>query len=385
MAAILSCRRYAVAVLAFLSMGSAAAADEPLSIEDIARRAAEVERAAGDPAGDPPGTLTVDEWARIRAIAAGAQSVPAAPTDTAAPGGQDSGARESARFAILVSFAEPETVRAALIEVSGRPDATVVFRGLPRNSLQAFYGSVRPLMAGIDPVPAVTIDPPIFRRFDISVVPAVVDLASGEMVRGTVSLSALDRFGSTAPGELVGPVAAIAEEDLAAVLKARAAALDGPALTARAQEGFWSNQKAYPLPRALRDETRMVDPSVYAAADIVTPAGVVLARAGQRVNPLEIVPFGLTVIAFDATDPDQVAVAVREAAGAARPVLVITDFDRSGGWSAFGRLEDQFRAPVYLLDERLARRLSIQAVPSIVTGVGHQLQVRTAAVGGAPP
>jgi conjugal transfer pilus assembly protein TraW len=114
--------------------------------------------------------------------------------------------------------------------------------------------------------------------------------------------------------------------------------------------------------------TRWFDPSWVAERDVTLPDGTVLARRGDRVNPLQHVAWRQPWVFIDARNRAEVLFAEREATtGATRVVLV------AGDWAA---LSERLRQPVYF-DQYgfLSRRLGIKATPSRVTQDGLRLRI----------
>ena len=165
------------------------------------------------------------------------------------------------------------------------------------------------------------------------------------------------------------PTVAVGEPDLIAELQRRLAALDLGALREAAIGRYWQRAALVSLPTATQARERTVDPTVTASADLVLPDGTPLVRAGQTVNPLELLPFMQRLIVFDASDPDQVETARRlgEAPGRCarstrRPVWIETRaragraFARRRGTSGGAGLPaDLRRAPALRLGARAGR------------------------------
>lgn len=113
-------------------------------------------------------------------------------------------------------------------------------------------------------------------------------------------------------------------------------------------------------------------------ADIKDARGKVIAAAGSRINPLDLMPFHERLLVFDASRPEQVAVA-RELAARHRDrrlVLIASRLDRAAGWDGFKQLQDGFRAPVYLLNEPIRARFHIERVPVLIDAEGRDIIVR---------
>jgi conjugal transfer pilus assembly protein TraW len=186
--------------------------------------------------------------------------------------------------------------------------------------------------------------------------------------------------GAGARGDLgvVGPTVTATEPNLIEVMKQRLASLDLTASQRRAAERYWGRLQYLELPQATEPRSRRFDPSVLVSADIKDARGNVIAPAGSRVNPLDLMPFHERVLVFDAARPEQVALARALAARYRdrRLVLIASRLDRTAGWDGFKQLQDGFRAPVYLLNEPIRARFHIERVPALVDAEGRDIVVR---------
>lgn len=290
------------------------------------------------------------------------------------------------RVEILVSWVlGEEALREIAAEASLHPNAVMIFRGIPEG--QRFRDAIKhlhALLAGLDPVPSVTIDPPRFEGLGTDQVPAITVYAGGEPIahaRGTYGIRhMLARVRAGARGDLgaIGPTVTATEPNLIEVLKQRLASLDLTASQRRAAERYWGRLQYHKLPQATEPRSRRFDPSVMVTADIKDARGNVIAAAGSRINPLDLMPFHERLLVFDASRPEQVALA-RELAARHRDrrlVLIASRLDRAAGWDGFKRLQDGFRAPVYLLNEPIRARFHIERVPALIDAEGRDIVVR---------
>ena len=297
-----------------------------------------------------------------------------------------SSAASGYRIEILVSWAlGEEALREIAAEASSYPNAVMVFHGIPEGQrLRDTVKRLHALLAGLDPMPNVTIDPPRFERLGTDQVPALAVYAGGELIahaRGTYGIRyVLARVGAGARGDLgvVGPTATVTEPSLIEVLKQRLATYDFTAARQRAAERYWDRLRYLELPQAREPRVRRFDPSVLVTADIKDAKGKVIVPAGSRINPLDIAPFHERILVFDASRPEQVALA-RELAARHRDrrmVLIASRLDRAAGWDGFKQLQDGFRAPVYLLNEPIRARFHVERVPVLIDSEGTDIVVR---------
>ena len=166
----------------------------------------------------------------------------------------------------------------------------------------------------------------------------------------------------------------IAEPDLLDAIAARLEALRDAGAFARWEAEAKTRARAHleAPPRvpgigpATEDRSRRLDPAVTVARDLAAPDGTVLARAGERVNPLDHVRLSRPLLLVDGTRDVEVAWALRHPAPA---TLVLV----AGRPLALARVH---RRPVFF-DQggAVARRFQVRATPSVVTQEGRWLRV----------
>jgi len=287
---------------------------------------------------------------------------------------------------LFVSFSLGESALKGIFEeASGRDYVLLVFRGpKPGQKLPTLMANLKRLLKGIEPMPNIVIDPTRFQRWSVSSVPDIVVEQEGKSrlhARGVSSLSWLDeQLKAGKQGELgtLGDVGKIAEIDLLEEIKRRMAAIDWKQKQQQAIARFWEQQKFEDLPTAQADRDRIVDLTITAPRDLVAPNGQLIIHAGQTVNPLDKMPFGLCLMVFDATVPAQVELIQHQSCQdkQARAMYLATSLPRQCGWDSLQRLETALQAPVYLLTPEVRSRFQLQQVPAIVEQVGNQLVVR---------
>lgn len=286
---------------------------------------------------------------------------------------------------LFVSFSLGESALKGIFEeAAGRDDVLLVFRGpKPGQKLAALMADLKRLLKGIEPLPNIVIDPTRFQRWSVSSIPAIVVEVDGKsrlQVRGVSSLSWLDeQLKAGKQGDLgtLGDVAKIAEIDLLEELKRRMAAIDWKQKQQQAIARFWAQQKFEALPTAQDDRDRSVDLTITAPRDLTAPNGQWIIRAGQTINPLDKMPFGLCLMVFDATVPAQIELIQHQSCQdkQARVMYLATSLPRQSGWDSLQGLETALKAPVYLLTPDVRSRFQLQQVPAIVEQAGKYLVV----------
>lgn len=293
--------------------------------------------------------------------------------------------RDGRRVEVFVSLSLGDTVlREIFQEASGRDDVTVVFRGVPEgNSITEGIRRIHRILKGLESVPNVTIDPTKFRELHINAVPELVLFFDGAVVAratGTTGIDAfLTRVNSGLSGDMgkLGPAAVVTEPDLIEVMQSRLAALDLAGRMSNAMQRYLGEVDFVPLARATEARVREVDPTVYVRRDIKDASGHVLAAAGTRINPLDKVPFRSRIIVFDAMTAAERLLARRLRREArSKTILLTTRLDREAGWEGLRQLEDELRAPVFLLTEEVRRRFRIERTVSVVEARGMNFEVR---------
>ncbi len=287
---------------------------------------------------------------------------------------------------LFVSFSLGESeLKGIFEEASGRDDVLLVFRGpKPGQKLPALMSDLKRLLKGIEPLPNIVIDPTRFQRWSVTSVPDIVVEQDGKArlhARGVSSLPWLDeQIKAGKQGDLgtMGDIGEIAEIDLLEEIKRRMAAIDWKQKQRQAITRFWEQQKFEDLPTTQSDRDRSVDLTITAPRDLTAPNGQLIIRAGQTVNPLDKMPFGLCLKVFDATVPAQVEL-IRQLScqdKQARVMYLATSLPRQDGWDSLKRLETALQAPVYLLTRDVRSRFQLQQVPAIVEQAGNRLLVR---------
>jgi conjugal transfer pilus assembly protein TraW len=126
--------------------------------------------------------------------------------------------------------------------------------------------------------------------------------------------------------------------------------------------------------RANQDRSWLHDPSIQLQHDLQDARGVVFARAGQRVNPLQHLPFDQTLLFIDGDDKQQIAWADAEAGKVQRSKIILV------------------RGPVYELSRQRGKQLyfdqegtltavlGIAAVPAKVRREGNLLRISEVAL-----
>lgn len=276
-----------------------------------------------------------------------------------------------------------------LAELRTERDAVALIRGgRDGQSLGDVLRALRDLIGEVTEggvAPRLALDPNPFRTYKIEAVPTLVWVdATGKEIARAQGIANVAWFKNEVVnkgrrGDLgsYGSAVAVVERDMAEMISERLAQIDLTEQAEAARQRFWDNLDYLELPQAERARVRLLDPTFEVTQTVATPDGTVLAQAGDRINPLERVPFPDVVLVFDATREAHLAF-VREqiALHRDRPITLISSvFAREGGWDWLMRTSDAVGRPVHLLQEDVRSRFAIERVPTVITAEGLRFRV----------
>ena len=277
-------------------------------------------------------------------------------------------------------------------DVSGHDDVLLVLRGpKPQQKLPQLFAELKTILKGVDPVPNIVIDPTRFQKYGVTSVPEIVVENQGKaslQVKGVTSLDWVKaQLDQNRQGDLgrFGEIYDIAEIDMLQEMKTRLTSIDWKQKKQQALARFWQKREFEVLPKATEDHEHIVDLTVAAPRDLSAPNGNLIVRAGQTVNPLDKMAFGLCLLVFDGTDPAQIerVKSLFCQDSKARRMYLATQLSRQDGWDALKTLETCLNAPVYLLTPDVRQRFQLQNVPALVEQSGNRVVVRERKVRGS--
>ena len=285
---------------------------------------------------------------------------------------------------IFVSYSLGEEELTNILSYSAEiPDAMVILRGIVDE--EDFAGSilkVQKLAARQNPVANLVIDPTLFRDYSISVVPTIIELDKTDRSElGRVSglaengwLTRKIKSGARGDFGVKGDVKEILERDLIEVMQDKVAKIDWAQKKRESIERFWTKQYFIDLPFSTANRTRHIDPTVLITSDIKDAEGKTVVPAGQKINPLDQVPFTQAVIVFDATSKKQITIVENKlqqlTSKYSKITLISTRFENDKGWEFYKSVTDQFSKPVYKLTPEIVDRFRLERVPSVITSTG---------------
>jgi conjugal transfer pilus assembly protein TraW len=181
------------------------------------------------------------------------------------------------------------------------------------------------------------------------------------------------RLEPVAPPETYGPVFPIIEEDMRTTIESRYKA-KLPELQEEARDSLRRYRVPH-IPRPTTDTARevLVDPSITLPRDILAPDGRTVAKAGDSVNPLTMIPLSRAYLVINAEDPRQLAWAVQTLA--AEPTKAASVFLTEGSLDV-ARAALPTRVGVYPAPSQLFERFPIAAVPARLSKAGLRLKIQ---------
>ena len=295
---------------------------------------------------------------------------------------------------LFVSRGMPKAELAAAIAAArADPSLTLVLRGvLPGETLADAMRGWAGLVGRREPLPAILIDPTLFRRHRIEAVPTLVDAATGQQLRGGLDPvrlqrelpehEGLDYERQEQPGRdfgRIGPTWPIAEPDLAEVCAAGRNGSTCPAVRRPPSPGSGA--------RCPRSSSRRPRPTGYAVsarwrgpAPPPGPHGPAAAAHPQRTQPARAGAAHRTDRGDRRPGPHELTWAKAQRGEHSATIHLVANPDRAGGWPAWQALQDGLGAPAFLLDRHLAERLGVQATPSLIEADGSELVIAETAL-----
>lgn len=289
----------------------------------------------------------------------------------------------------FISYSMPaRIVDEILVSAAKNKNAEVLVRGLMEGmdnigQMIKFIDSINQRLhkqGKIEKYPNVQLAPIDFMKYDIYRAPSMVLTENGEVIKaqGLTTIKDLQRRlqdGVTDAG-ILSETYPISEKLLFDEIEERIAKVDWEAKKKQAIDSYWQKYSFIDLPPQQESETYFIDPSIVMTRDIPAYNGKLLAYAGQRVNPLELMPINLNMIFFDATDENQMKWALGQFyRSGSTATLVATKLDRNNGWKQLEEVTNKVGVQLYVLREEVAQRFALRNVPSKVTTEGVLIKV----------
>lgn len=281
---------------------------------------------------------------------------------------------------IFVSFGMPTNELKAAAEEAAATQSILVFRGVEKDqNTGAITKKLLPIVKNMKPVPAAVIDPTLFTRFNVVVVPTMIESDAQGQTRSARGLPGFNWLQKQEPGDhgQRGPIYKIAEPDMIEEIQRRAANVDWDKQKSIAIANFWKNQDDFNLRPAEKNRIRKIDMTIVSSQDIFHPDGRLIIKKGNKINPQAMMPMRHAYIVFDATSPKQVAIAKQagdEILRKGKPVIYLfSKIDKQRGWDHYNKTGDYINGPLYKLNQSIVDRFKLEALPTIIEGEGDHV------------
>ena len=285
---------------------------------------------------------------------------------------------------IFVSMGMPTQELKATAEEAAATKSLLVFRGVEKGGdTGTITRRLYLVVKDIKPVPGAVIDPTLFTRFNVQAVPTMIETNADGETRTARGLPGFNWMSKQDTGDLgqKGPVFGIAEPDMIEEMQRRMSEFDWEKEKKHALDNFWAQQKdSVNLPVAEKNRERRIDTSIVSTQDIFHPDGRLIIKKGQTINPQALMPMRHAYILFDATNKKQVEIAKKigdELLAKQKPVVYLfSKMNTDKGWEYYNKTTELMNAPIYKLNKTIIERFQIQALPSVVEGLGDTILVR---------
>lgn len=289
----------------------------------------------------------------------------------------------------FISYSMPaRIVDEILVSAAKNKNAEVLIRGLMDGmdnvgQMIKFIDAINQRLhkqGKIEKYPNVQLAPIQFMKYDIARAPSMVLQENGEVIKaqGLTTIEDLKRRldEGVADAGVLSETYPIGEKLLFDEIEERIAKVDWEAKKQKAIDRYWNNFSFIDLPPQQESETYFIDPSIVMTKDIPAYNGKLLAYAGQRINPLELMPMNLNMIFFDATNEDQLKWALGQFyRSGSTAIMVATKLDRTDGWKQLQDISNKIGVQLYVLRQEVAQRFALRNTPSRVTTEGVLIKV----------
>lgn len=294
------------------------------------------------------------------------------------------------RYRIFVSQRMPNAeVRDLGLMYAGRPDVAIVLRGmLPNQQMTDVHRWIYTLFKDVqqgDELPNILIDPEPFTELGVDQVPVIARYDDDDSLMafalGITSVAFIEEEVSKGrSGSLgaFGPTVQVGEVDMIQALMDRAERQDWSHLGDHALDNYWRTVPDHGLPRVIERRTLTLDPTIEVGQTITTPDGTVLAYEGDRINPLDEIPFTRVLAFFNPGEADQVQwlQAVVAEHGVEKVTAMASQLQTLDGLEALGAMAEKVGVPIYMLPPEVRQRFEIERVPTLVWAEGNQFVIQ---------
>lgn len=293
--------------------------------------------------------------------------------------------RPSQHFSVYVSLSMPRSVLMETLRNAGSSQTVVYINGMFEGD-KTIMDTMRRLevIAGdMNPKPNVKFGPKWFTKYAIGTVPAVIydDGNFQAKVSGLSSIEFMQQELANGRQDfsnaIYGATWPVKEESLIVQLQRSMSKIDWKEKQKQAVANFWKKKSPYHLPQAQEDRVFYIDPTVTVTKDIDNKRGVVLARKGQTINPLNAIP-GAYLGTFIVNPQEQRQLSWLDKqlpTMDVRDQIIVTGLEANRGWEQLNELRKRYKREIYLLDEHMVNRFALKALPSKIVAEKGYLKI----------
>lgn len=281
-------------------------------------------------------------------------------------------------YYILVSSSlSDDELRNIMSQYKNRSDVVFIIRGVnDKDKMLQELTHWQQLVLDSGTSAPVNLDPTIFKSYNVTSVPTIIHEKDGKLVARVSGISNVDYLKDKKGDKgTAGPTKPISEISLLDIIEEKIKNLDFDKMKENALNNYWKEQKLADFPDATKRKQKTITPSVVIPQDIMSQSGQVVAKKG-KINPLEVIPFNMKLIFFDARSDWQREIARREFQNTKPGIqaILITTKVYGDGWKTFQDAAAMYgeHSRLYLIQPQMAERFDITALPSVVTSRGNQ-------------
>ncbi len=221
-------------------------------------------------------------------------------------------------------------------------------------------------------VPLVYLDPTPFEDVNATVAPMILAYQNKELLVFATGLTntayVYEKLQNDHSGNLgdFGETNVISERNLTEIFKERAEKIDTQKLIENAKSNYWPNVKFIMLPEAKTTTQRIFTPMMTLNRDVMATEGVVIARKGDSINTLDILPFTMRIVVFDATNESHIKFVKSLPKTHLRTKLITTQYDRKKEWDAIKHVERSLGQSVFMLTKEIITGFDLRVIPSVI-------------------
>ncbi|MDC8832954.1 TrbC family F-type conjugative pilus assembly protein [Alteromonas gilva] len=279
---------------------------------------------------------------------------------------------------IFISFSMPEQKILEAFKVAVQSGAEVYLNGLhpEHEGIGQTMKLLQRIGSNMKVKPVVKFQPKKFELFQISVVPTIIRSTPEKTVTadGIINADWLKRKYEDATGSKdlgsFGPVFKVVEESMIETIKKRMAGMSWEGKREKAINTYWQKIAFTKMPKADKNETWYIDPTVRATSTITNPRGDTLANAGQVLNPLATATVPMSIYVFDANDNSQlqwVHEQINAGEDMGKVMIMFSEINRDKGWDHLGALRKHFGRELYQLPPEMVKKFHLSGLPAKIS------------------